>query len=113
MLATSFGPEVVEQKAPEDVERLSSIGEVAHMIAMKVWGIVFLFENGFPKKDEGPGDVGAVGRLPFTPNAKEGIPSLLSRGAFHEIVLGGLGESLVAALAGSRDSHDLKPGTYR
>jgi hypothetical protein len=113
MFATSFGPKVVEQKAPEDVEGLSSICEAARVIAMKVRGVVFLFKYGFPKKNEGPCDVGAVGRLPFAPNTKEGIPSLLSRDAFHETVLGGLQESLVAALASSLDSHDLEPGTYR
>ncbi len=55
----------------------------------------------------------AVGRSLLVPNAEEGIPSLLSRGAFHEIVLGGLRESLVTALAGGRNFHDLKPSTYR
>jgi len=113
MFATSFGPEVVEQKAPEDVKGLSPICEAARVIAMKVWGVIFLFKYGFPKKNEGPGDVGAVGRLPFAPNTKEGIPGLLNRDAFHETVLGGLWESLVAALVGSLDSHDLEPGTYR
>jgi hypothetical protein len=113
MFATSFGPEVVEQKAPEDVEGLSPIGEAARVIAMKVWGVVFFFEHDFPKKNERPGDVGVVGRFPFTPYSEEGIPGLLSRDAFHETVLGGLWESLVAALAGSLDSHDLEPGTYR
>ncbi len=48
MLAASFGPEVVEQKAPEDVERLSSIGEAARVIAVEVRGVVFLFEHGLP-----------------------------------------------------------------
>ncbi|CAK9857536.1 unnamed protein product [Sphagnum jensenii] len=113
MFATSFRPEIVEQKAPEDVEGLSSIGEAAHMIAMKVWGVVFLFKYGFPRENERPGDVGAVGRFPFAPNTEEGIPSLLSRGAFHETVLNGLQESLVAALAGGQNSHDLELGTHR
>ncbi|CAK9265776.1 unnamed protein product [Sphagnum jensenii] len=80
---------------------------------MKVRGVFFLFKDGFPKKNEGPGDVGAIGHLPFAPNTKEGIPGLLNRDAFHEIVLGGLRESLVTTLAGSLDSHDLEPGTYR
>jgi hypothetical protein len=113
MFATSFGPEVVEQKAPEDVEGLSPIGEAACVIAMKVRGVVFLFEHSFPKKNEWPGDVGVVGRLPFAPYSEEGIPGLLSRDAFHETVLGKLRESLVAAVAGSLDSHDLEPSTYR
>jgi len=113
MFATSLGPEVVEQEAPEDVEGLTSIGEAAHVVAVEVRGVVSFFENGLPKENERPGDVEAVGRPPFVPNAKEGIPNLLNRGAFHETVLGGLRKSLVAALAGGRNSHDLEPSTYR
>jgi hypothetical protein len=44
----SFGPEVVEQKVPEDVERLSPIGEAACVIAVEVRGVVFLFEHDLP-----------------------------------------------------------------
>jgi hypothetical protein len=54
-------------------------------------------------------DVEAVGRPPFVPNTKKGLPSLPSRGAFHEAVLGELRESLVTNLIGGRDSHDLEP----
>ncbi len=92
---------------------MSPIGEAARVIAMEVQGVVFLFEHGITKKNERPGDVGAIGRLPFAPYAEEGIPGLLSRDAFHEAVLGGLRESLVAAFAGSLDSHGLEPGTHR
>ncbi len=113
MFATSLRPKVVEQEAPEDVKGLPTIGEVARVVAMKVRRVVFLFENGFPKENERSGDLKAVGRPPFVPNVEEGIPSLLSKGAFHETVLGGLQESLVAALAGGRNSHDLEPSAYR
>ncbi len=34
MFAASFGPEEVEQEAPEDVKRLLPIGEVARVVAM-------------------------------------------------------------------------------
>ncbi len=90
-----------------------SIGEAARVVTVEVRGVVFFFEDGLPKENERPGDVKAVGRPPFVPNVEEGIPSMLSRGAFHEIVLGGLQESLVAALAGGRNSHDLEPSTYQ
>ncbi len=83
------------------------------MVALEVRGVVFFFEDGLPKENERPGDVEAVGRPPFVPNAEEGIPSLLSKGAFHETMLGRLRESLVAALAGGRNSHDLEPSTNR
>ncbi len=36
MFAASFGPEIVKQKAPEDVVRLLPIGEAARVIAMEV-----------------------------------------------------------------------------
>jgi hypothetical protein len=55
--------------------------------------------------------VEAVGRLPFVPNTVEGLPSLPSRGAIHEAVLGRFRESLVIALASGQDSHDLEPST--
>ncbi len=75
MLAASFGPEVVKEKASEDVERLSSVKVAANVVALKVQGVVLLFEDNFPQKDEGPGDGEAVGRLPFLPGATKSIPS--------------------------------------
>jgi hypothetical protein len=83
------------------------------MVAMQIRGVVVGFEDGFPEEDEGPVDVEAVGRPPFAPNTAEGLPSLLSRGAFHEAMLGGFLESLVTDFASGRDSHDLEPCTDR
>jgi hypothetical protein len=77
MLAASFGPKVVEEKASENVKRLSPVRETAHVVSLKVRGVVFLFEDNFPEKDEGLGDGEVVGRLPFIPRAMEGIPGLL------------------------------------
>jgi hypothetical protein len=111
MFTTSLGPEIVEHEAPEDVEGLMSISEAARVVVVEVRGVIFFFEDGLPKENERPGDVEVVGRPPFVPNAEESIPSLLSRGAFHEIVLGGLRESLVATLASGWDSHNLEPST--
>jgi hypothetical protein len=36
--AASFGPEKVEEEASEDVERLTSIGETSHVVALDVRG---------------------------------------------------------------------------
>jgi len=83
------------------------------MVAVKVRGVVFLFKDGLPKENEGPGDVEAVGRSPFVPNVEESVPSPLSRGAFPETVLSGFRESLIAALASGRDPHDLEPSANR
>jgi hypothetical protein len=57
--------------------------------------------------------VEAVGRPPFDPNTAESLPSLLSRDAFHETVLGGFLEPLVTDFANGRDSHDLELGADR
>jgi hypothetical protein len=100
MLAASFGPEVVEEEASEDVERLSSLGEAAGVVALEVRGVVFLFEDSFPQKDERPGDGKAVGRLPDLPSATEGIPCLPGGRAIHEAMLGRLREVLVTAFTG-------------
>ncbi len=113
VFATSLGPEIVEQEAPEDVKGFAPIGEATRVVVVEVWGVIFLLKDGLPKKDERLGDVEAVGRPPLVPNAMESIPSLLSKGAFHEAVLGGLREPLVATLAGGRDSHNLEPSTNR
>jgi len=113
VFATSLGLEVVEQEALENVEGLASIGETARMVAVKVRGVVFLFKDDLPKENEGPGDVEAVGRSPFVPNAEESVPSPLSRGAFPETVLSGFRESLIATLASGRDPHDLEPSANR
>ncbi len=88
MLAASFGPEVIEKEASEDVERLSPVREAAGVVALEVQGVVLLFEDSFPQKDEGPGDGEAVGRLPFIPSATENIPGLLGGRAIHEAMLG-------------------------
>ncbi len=69
------------------------------MVTLKVRRVVFLFENGFPPNDERPGDGKAVGRLPFTPNAEEGILGLLGGNAIQEAVLGKLRGPLVATFA--------------
>jgi hypothetical protein len=113
VFAASFGPEEIEQKAPEDVERLALVGEAARVVAVEVRRIVLFFEDSFAKKDKRLGDVEAVGSLPFVLNAEEGVPGLPSWDAFHEAVLGRLRESLVAAFAGGQDSHDLEPGAHR
>jgi hypothetical protein len=110
MLAAFFGPEVVEEKAYEDVKQLSPTRESARVVSLKVRGVVFLFENSFPEKDEGSGDGEAVGRLPFIPSATEG---LLGEGAIHEGVLGRLRETLVTTFAGGLEPHGLEPRAHR
>ncbi len=109
---TSFRLKVIEQKAPEDIERLSPVGEPTRVVVVEVRGVVVLFEHRLPKENEGPGDGEAVGRLPFAPDVEEGIPGLLGGNAFHKAVSGKLLKSLVAAFAGGLNPHGLEPGAH-
>ncbi len=111
--SASFGPEIIEQKAPKNVEGLSLVGEATRVVAMEVRGVVLFFEHGLPKKNEGPGNGEAVGRLPFAPDTQESTPGLLGQGAFHETVSGRFLEPLVTAFAGGLNSHGLEPGAHR
>ncbi len=111
--SASFGPEIIKQKVPKNVEGLSPIGEATWVVAMEVRGVVLFFEHGLPKKNEGPGNGKAVGRLPFAPDTEESTPGLLGRGAFHEAMLGRFLEPLVAAFARGLNSHGLESGAHR
>jgi len=113
VISTLLRPEVVNQEALKDVEGLAAVSEAARVIAVEVRGVVVLFEDGFSEKDERPGDVEAIGCSPFVPYSVKGFPSLLSRSAVHETVLGGLEESLVTALASGQDAHNLEPSADR
>jgi hypothetical protein len=57
VFATSLGPEVVKEEAPENVEGLTAVSETARVITVEVRGVVIFFEDGFPKEDKGLGDV--------------------------------------------------------
>jgi hypothetical protein len=92
-----------------NVKELPAVGETARVVTVEVRGIVVVFEDILSKEDKRPCDLEAVGRPPIVPHTEESILSLLGRGAFHEAVLGGFRESLVTALAGGRDTHDLEP----
>jgi hypothetical protein len=86
------------------------------VVALKVQGVVFLFEDSFPEEDEGPGDGEAVGRLPLLPllpSATEGVPGLLGGGAIQKVVLGRLRKSMVTTFASVLESHGLEPRAHR
>ncbi len=113
MPPASFGPEVVVEEAPEDVERLSSVGEPARVVTMDVQGIILFLKHSLAKENEGPGDGEVVGRLPFFPDVKEGFPHQLSGRAVQEAMLGGFRAALIAAFVESLDSHLLKPSAHQ
>jgi hypothetical protein len=109
----SFGPKIIEQKAPKNVERLSLVGEATWVVTMEVRGVVLFFKHGLPKKNERLGNGEAIGRLPFAPDVEECTPGLLGWGAFHEAVSGKFLEPLVATFAGGLNSHGLEPSAHR
>jgi hypothetical protein len=111
--SASLGPEIIEQKAPKDVEGLFPVGEATWVVVMEVRGVVLFFEHGLPKKNEGPSNGEAVGCLPFAPDTEESTPGLLGRGAFHEAVSGRFLEPLVVAFAGGLNPHGLELGAHR
>jgi hypothetical protein len=83
------------------------------VVSLKVRGVVFLFEDGFPEQDEGPGDGDAIGSLSHFLSATEGVPGVLSGVAVEEAVLGRLGETLVTTFAGGLEPHSLEPCAHR
>jgi hypothetical protein len=111
--SASFKPYIIEQKAPKNVEGLSPIGEATRVVAMEVPGVVLFFEHGLPKKNEGPSNGEAVGRLPFAPDIEESTLGLLGQDAFHEAVSSRFLEPLVAAFVGGLNSHGLEPSAHR
>jgi hypothetical protein len=111
--SASFGPEVVEEEAPEDVEWLPSVGKPASVVIVEVRGVIILLKHGLAKENEGLGDGEAVRRLPFFPNVEESFPRQLSGRVVHEAVLGRFRKSLIAAFAEGLDFHRLKPSAHR
>jgi hypothetical protein len=89
MFSTSFRPEVIEDEATEDVERLPRVRESASVICEETGRIVFEFQDGFTKKHEGPGGCEVTMNFPLVPYTLEGLPRVLSHGTIEEAVLRG------------------------
>ncbi|CAK9224033.1 unnamed protein product [Sphagnum troendelagicum] len=86
VLFASFGPDVVQDEASEDVQWLSWVGESADMVSELPWRVVIFFQHRFPKEDEGPIDV----QLPncprlFCKHPKLRAPCGIRRGSVAEI----------------------------
>ncbi|CAK9881920.1 unnamed protein product [Sphagnum jensenii] len=78
-----FRPEVIEDEAMENVERLSGVRKFAGVVHEEVGRIVIKFHGGFTKEHEGPGGSEVTMNFPFVPNALEGLPHVLSHGAIN------------------------------
>jgi hypothetical protein len=85
--STPLRPDLVEEKATEDIQGLSGVGEVAGVIREKPEGVIFTFGGGLPEKDERPGDGGVARRFPFVPDFLVSSPSVMRHGALEQAVL--------------------------
>jgi hypothetical protein len=86
--SASFGLEMVEDEASENVERLSEISEATSVIGEESGGIVLAFPNGFAKEHERPGESETGGRFPFFPYFLVGVPRALGHRTVQQTVLG-------------------------
>jgi hypothetical protein len=64
VLSASFGLEMEEDEASEDVERLFEVSEATRVIGEESRGIVLAFPDGFAEEHERPGESEIGGRLP-------------------------------------------------
>jgi len=62
---------VVEDKAPEDVERLPGVRKFAGVVREEAESVVVEFCTGFAQEHKRPGDCKVAMGFPFVPNALE------------------------------------------
>ncbi len=51
--SASFGPKIIKDQAPKDIERLSPVGEAARVVAVEVRRVVLLLKDNLSEEDEG------------------------------------------------------------
>jgi hypothetical protein len=69
------------------------------MVPLDPRGVIFSLKNSFTQHDEWPGKSDVIGRSPFFPDVKEGLPSTFCKGALEKTVLRGFRGLLCANLA--------------
>jgi hypothetical protein len=109
----SPGPDVIQDEAPEDVERLSWISEASSVVGEVSRGILLPFEDRFSKEYERPVDVELLRSFPLLPYSLVGFPSFECTGAFEQAVLWGFLLIVFANLAMRGDSHTLEPSSHQ
>jgi len=108
-----FRPEVVQNKAPEYVQGLSSERVSTGVVCEQTGGIVVVLRGSFVDERKRPGDLKVAVRLSVAPYALEGVPSFLGHGAFEQAVLRGLLYAQVANFAVGGNVHELQPRPHR
>ncbi len=113
MLSTSFRPEMVQNEAPKNVKRFTSVGVAPCVVRKEARGVVVELHNGFTKERKRPSDLEVAMSFPFVPYALEGLPSLLSHGIVKQTMLRCLLSVQIADLAVGGDPHELQPRPHR
>ncbi len=111
--STSLSPKGINNEATQNVQWLPRVGEAAGVIRQESGGVVVPFHRRFAQKDERPGNIQIIRRVPFRPDPLEGFPGALRLGAFHEAVLGRFLDVAVANLAMRREAHGPEPSADR
>jgi hypothetical protein len=92
------------------------------MVSEHSMRVVFVLDDRFAEKDEGPSDGDVVGGLPLSPDSFERKLSpdsferflgALRRGAFEQAMESGFFHVKVAYFASRLNSHELQPGANR
>jgi hypothetical protein len=105
MLLASLRPEEVKDKTMKDIKRLSDVGEASYMVPLDPGGFIFFLKNSFTQHDEWPGKSDVIGRSPFLPDVKEGLPSPFGKGTLEKTMLRGFKGLFCANLARGEDPH--------
>ncbi|CAK9200165.1 unnamed protein product [Sphagnum troendelagicum] len=98
---------MVQNEAPENVKRLTSVREASCVVREKVGSVVVELHSDFAKERKRPGDLKVAMNFPFAPYALEGLPCLLSHGTMKQTVLRGLLSVRIAYFAVGGDTHEL------
>jgi len=104
---------VVQDKAPEDVERLPSVREASRVVREEARSVVIKLRSDFAKKHKRPCDLQVTMDFPFAPYVFESFPRFLSHGAVKQAMLRGLLGTQATNLAVGGDTHDLQPRPNR
>jgi hypothetical protein len=113
VLFIPFRPEIVQDEAPENVERLTSVREASCVACEKAMGVVVELHSGFAKERKRPSDLKVAMSFPFAPYALEGLLGLLSHGTVKQTMLRGLLSVRIADFTVGGDTHELQPRPHR
>jgi hypothetical protein len=109
VFSTPFRPQMVQNEAPEYVERLPNVREASGVVREEARGVIFELRGSFAKERKRPGDLQIAMGFPCAPYALESVPRFLGHGTVEQIVLRGLLGTRAPNLAVGRDIHELQP----